>query len=115
MDDKRVRLMVNRKNNSAAIRKALAKKKATGWKAGNPTNLDVATINAAKVRKQQADDYCQEIMPVINEIQKYGNLTLQGIADEIMARNIKTRRGKDRWTPTGVLNLLKRAKKALQW
>jgi len=107
--------MVNSRNKSVAIRKALAKKMATGWKAGNPVNLDIATINASKARKQQADDYCQEIMPVISEIQKYGNLTLQEIADEIMARNIKTRRGKDTWTPTGVLNLLKRAKKALQW
>ena len=82
----------------------------TGWKAGNPVNLDEATINASKVRVEQADAYCREIMPVIREIQRYGKVTLQGIANALMARNIKTRRGKDTWTPMGVSNLLKKAK-----
>ena len=88
----------------------LAKKRATGWKAGNPVNLDIATINAQKVRIEQANEYCREIMPVIREIQRYGKVTLQGIADALIARNIKTRRGKDTWTPMGVSNLLKKAK-----
>ena len=80
------------------------------WKAGNPSNLQsVATINATKAREQQANDYCKEIMPVIREIQRYGKVTLQGIANALMARNIKTRRGKDEWTPMGVSNLLKKA------
>ena len=71
--------------------------------------LSVATPNATRVRKQQADDYCKQIMPVIREIQRYGKVTLQGIANALMARNIKTRRGKDEWTPMGVSNLLKKA------
>ncbi len=95
--------------NTKAAKKALDKKRATGWKAGNTVNLDVATINASKARQQLADDYCKEIMPVIREIQRYGKVTLQGIADALMARNIKTRRGKDEWTPMGVSNLLKKA------
>jgi hypothetical protein len=95
--------------NKKVARTALDKKRATGWKAGNPVNLDIATINASKARQQLADDYCNEIMPVIREIQRYGKVTLQGIADALMARNIKTRRGKDTWTPMGVRNLLKKA------
>ena len=95
--------------NKQIAKKALDKKRATGWKAGNPVNLDVATINASKARQQLADDYCNEIMPVIREIQRYGKVTLQGIANALMARNIKTRRGKDVWTPMGVRNLLKKA------
>jgi len=95
--------------NKKVARTALDKKRATGWKAGNPVNLDIATINASKARQQQADDYCNEIMPVIREIQRYGKVTLQGIADALMARNIKTRRGKNTWTPMGVRNLLKKA------
>lgn len=95
--------------NKQVAKKAIDKKKATGWKAGNPVNLDVATINASKARQQLADDYCKEIMPVIREIQRYGKVTLQGIANALMARNIKTRRGKDEWTPMGVSNLLKKA------
>lgn len=95
---------------SKTAKKGLRKKMETGWKAGNPVNLDVATINASKVRVEQADAYCREIMPVIREIQRYGKVTLQGIANALMARNIKTRRGKDTWTPMGVSNLLKKAK-----
>jgi hypothetical protein len=96
--------------NKKVAKTALDKKRATGWKAGNPVNLDEATINASKARQQLADDYCNEIMPVIREIQRYGKVTLQGIANALMARNIKTRRGKDVWTPMGVSNLLKKAK-----
>ena len=95
--------------NKKVAKKGLDKKRATGWKPGNPVNLDVATINATKARQQLADDYCNEIMPVIREIQRYGKVTLQGIANALMARNIKTRRGKDVWTPMGVRNLLKKA------
>ena len=98
------------KLNKKVAKKALDKKRATGWKAGNPVNLDIATINAQKVRIEQANEYCREIMPVIREIQRYGKVTLQGIADALIARNIKTRRGKDTWTPMGVSNLLKKAK-----
>lgn len=95
---------------SKTAKKALRKKMETGWKAGNPVNLDVATINATKVRVEQADQYCREIIPVIREIQRFGKVTLQGIANALMARNIQTRRGKDTWTPMGVSNLLKKAK-----
>ena len=95
--------------NKKVAKKGLDKKRATGWKPGNPVNLDVATINATKARQQLADDYCNEIMPVIREIQRYGKVTLQGIANALMARNIKTRRGKDVLTPMGVRNLLKKA------
>jgi hypothetical protein len=103
---------------SKKSKKAIAKKKATYidpktnelWKAGNPVNLQtVATPKAVKVRKEQADEYCREITPVIREIQRYGKVTLQGIANALMARNIKTRRNKDTWTPMGVSNLLKKA------
>ena len=98
------------KLNKKVAKKALDKKRATGWKAGNPVNLDIATINAQKVRIEQANEYCREIMPVIREIQRYGKVTLQGIANALIARNIKTRRGKNTWTPMGVSNLLKKAK-----
>lgn len=92
-------------------KKGIAKKKATGWIPGNKVNLTtLAKSNASKVRVEQANEYCREIIPVIREIQRYGKVTLQGIADALMARNIKTRRGKEEWTPMGVSNLLKKAK-----
>lgn len=98
--------------NNKAAKKGLDKKRATGWKAGNPVNLQtVATPNAVRVRVEQADKYCREIIPVIREIQRFGKVTLQGIADALKARNIKTRRGKTEWTPMGVSNILNKAKK----
>ena len=97
--------------NNKAAKKGLDKKRATGWKAGNPVNLDVATINASKARERLADDYCRAIIPQIREIQRFGKVTLQGIADALKARNIKTRRGKTEWTPMGVSNILNKAKK----
>jgi hypothetical protein len=93
-------------------KKGIAKKKATGWIPGNTVNLTtLAKSNASKARVEQANEYCREIIPVIREIQRYGKVTLQGIADALMARNIKTRRGKAEWTPMGVSNLLKKAEK----
>lgn len=92
-------------------KKGIAKKKATGWIPGNTVNLtSLAKSNASKARVEKANEYCREIIPVIREIQRYGKVTLQGIADALMARNIKTRRGKTEWTPMGVSNLLKKAK-----
>ena len=96
---------------SKKSKKAIAKKKATGWKAGNPVNLDVATVNAMRARERLADDYCRSIIPEIRRIQQYGKVTLQEIANALMAQNIKTRRNKDTWTPMGVSNIIKKANK----
>ena len=91
-------------------RDGIAKKKATGWKAGNP-KLDIATINASKAREQLADEYTKNIIKTIREIQSYDQTTLQKIANALMKRGLLTRRGKKVWTPTGVANILKRAEK----
>ena len=96
---------------SKKAKKSIAEKKATGWKAGNPINLDVATANATRARERLADDYCKAIIPEIRRIQRYGKVTLQEIANALMAQSIKTRRGKDTWTPMGVSNVLNKAKK----
>ena len=96
---------------SKKAKKSIAEKKATGWKAGNPINLDVATANATRARERLADDYCKSIIPEIRRIQRYGKVTLQEIANALMAQSIKTRRGKDTWTPMGVSNVLNKAKK----
>jgi|5B_taG_2_1085324.scaffolds.fasta_scaffold06368_3 hypothetical protein len=91
-------------------RDGIARKKATGWKAGNP-QLDRATINASKAREELADEYTKNIIKTIREIQSYDQTTLQQIANALMQRGLKTRRGKDTWTPAGVSNILKRATK----
>ena len=47
-------------------------------------------------------------MPIIKEIQASGVKSLQGIADALSDRQIKTRYGKDIWHPSQVKNLLER-------
>ena len=91
-------------------RDGIARKKATGWKAGNP-KLDIATINASKAREELADEYTKNIIKTIREIQSFDQSTLQKIANALMQRGLLTRRGKKVWTPTGVANILKRASK----
>jgi hypothetical protein len=99
------------KSTGGIIAKSLQRKKKTGWKAGNRTNLNVATMNAAKARRELSDEYVKYIMPRIRKIQSrvYEKATLQDIADALMSQKIPTRRGKTTWTPAGVSNLLKKA------
>jgi len=96
---------------SKKAKTAIAAKKATGWKAGNITNLNVATIKASRAREKSANDYCKAIIPEVRRIQRYGKVTLQEIANALMAQNIRTRRDKETWTPMGVSNILNKAKK----
>jgi hypothetical protein len=99
------------KDTGGLIKKRIAKKIKGGWKAGNRTNLNVATMNAAKARRELSDEYVKYIMPRIRKIQSrvYEKATLQDIADALMSQKIPTRRGKTTWTPAGVSNLLKKA------
>jgi hypothetical protein len=91
-------------------RDGIARKKATGWKAGNP-KLNIATLNASRAREELADEYTKNIIKTIRQIQSYDQTTLQQIANALMQRGLKTRRGKETWTPAGVSNILKRATK----
>jgi len=109
------------KDTSKKIKQSIAKKMQTHidpktkklWKAGNKTNLNFATLQASKARRELADDYVKSIMPRIRLIQSriHDKATLQQIADALMAQKIKTRTGKDTWTPMGISNILKKAKK----
>jgi len=62
---------------------------------------------AAEAVAAKADEYAREIMPVIADIRDGGVSTLQGLADELNAREITTVRG-GRWHPTTVRNILQR-------
>jgi hypothetical protein len=81
------------------------------WKAGNKVNLSYATLRASKKRSALADAYVESIIGEIREIQRFGKTTLQQIADALIARGHRTRRGKNTWTPTGVSNVIKKANK----
>ena len=63
-------------------------------------------MSKARTKKYQA--YKKTVMPIIKEIQASGVKSLQGIADALSDREIKTRYGKDIWHPSQVKNLLER-------
>jgi len=109
------------KDTSKKIKQSIAKKMQTHidpktkklWKAGNKTNLHIATLEATKARRELADNYVKQIIPRIRLIQSriHEKATLQQIANALMAQKVLTRTGKETWTPTGVANILKKAKK----
>ena len=63
-------------------------------------------MSKARTAKYQA--YKKDLMHIIKEIQASGVKSLQGIADALSDREIKTRYGKDIWYPSQVKNLLER-------
>ena len=63
-------------------------------------------MSKARTAKYQA--HKKTVMPIIKEIQASAVKSLQGIADALSDRKIKTRYGKDIWHPSQVKNLLER-------
>lgn len=91
---------------SARTKAALAAAKQRGIKLGNPA-LAEARVKAEESRSAGADNFARSIEPVIRTLQAQGVTTLRGIARELVARKIETRRG-GAWTPVQVGDLLKR-------
>jgi len=86
---------------------ALAAKRAQGFKLGNPTNLDAARAAGNRTQARTADQFAQNVLPIIGEIQAAGVCTLAGIAAALNARGIHTARGGG-WFPATVRNVLSR-------
>jgi DNA invertase Pin-like site-specific DNA recombinase len=95
---------------SARTKAALTAAKERGVTLGNP-KLAQARVRAEAARKAAAVEYAMSIEPVIRSIQAAGITTLRGVARELAARKIETRRG-GIWTPVQVADLLKRLDRA---
>jgi DNA invertase Pin-like site-specific DNA recombinase len=105
---------------SIRTKDGLAIAKAKGTKLGNPrkrtqivkgekrTGWDDALSMGREVITAKADQFAENVFPIIEAVRSSGVETLQGIADALNNRGIKTRRGGD-WYPTTVKNILKRA------
>ena len=91
---------------SERTRAALQAAKRRGVKLGNPRPAK-STKRGRETQIARADQMAQNVMPIIREIQATGIDTLQGIADVLNARGVKTARG-GKWYPTTVKNLAKR-------
>jgi DNA invertase Pin-like site-specific DNA recombinase len=94
---------------SERTKAALAAKKASGIKLGNPRNIAHAGELGRGVQTATADTFVASLMPVIQAIQNTGATTLEAITQALNQRGIRTPRG-TRWYASSVMNLLDRAK-----
>ena len=92
---------------------ALRAAKAAGRRLGNPNGAEAlrragkGNLAAVQCVKALANSHAQDLAPVIADIQAQGVTSLGGIAAELNARHIQTRRG-GQWHPSSVRNLLAR-------
>src|SRR6201993_3578275 len=91
---------------SARTSAALKAAKARGKRLGNP-RLSQARRLAAAAKKERADRYSANLLPVIRDIQRSGIKSLRGVARALAARGIPTARG-GAWTPVQVSAILQR-------
>jgi len=92
---------------SARTSAALQAAKARGKRLGNP-KISEAQRHAVRARREKADRYSANVLPVIREIQDSGIKSLRGIARALAARGVRTARG-GAWTPVQVSDILRRA------
>jgi len=90
-------------------RAALAAKKATGARLGNPRNLDHAGYVGRAALVDAADQFASGLRPIVQAILASGTVTLASVAMELNRRGIRSARG-GMWHRSSVRNLLERTK-----
>jgi DNA invertase Pin-like site-specific DNA recombinase len=96
---------------SERTRAALAAKRASGTRLGNPTNIQNAGALGRKAQADDADRFAAQIRPMIWEIQVAGIVGFGSIADVLNARGVRTAR-EGRWHGSSVRNLMLRTVRA---
>ncbi len=92
---------------SGRTRTALASRKATGTKLGNPTNSAEAAAKGRVVSIREADRFAASVLPIVEAIQRSGIASCRGIAIALNGRGIRSARGRQ-WQVSNVRNLLAR-------
>ncbi len=92
---------------SERTRTALASRKATGTKLGNPTNSAEAAAKGRVVSIREADRFAASVLPIVEAIQRSGIASCRGIAIALNGRGIRSARGRQ-WQVSNVRNLLAR-------
>jgi len=98
---------------SERTRDALASAKKKGAKLGNP-NPKAASRKASRQIKKDADAFALKVGRIIEELEEYGCVTLEQIAEGLQARGIETARGvktadgKPKWALSAVANIRRR-------
>ena len=97
-----------RRQISDRTRAALAGRKESGAKLGNPRNVSEAAAAGRQVQVSAAAEFAETVLPIIASLQKAGITSLRGIAMALNGRGVRTARG-GRWQVSNVRNLLARA------
>ena len=92
---------------SQRTRAALAAVKSRGVQLGNRSNIEVAQARSRQARMIQADQFASNILPVVLQIKGAGVQTLNGIAETLNARGLRTARGGE-WQAVQVKRVLER-------
>jgi DNA invertase Pin-like site-specific DNA recombinase len=94
---------------SERTKAALAAKKASGIKLGNPRNIAQAGELGRRVQTAAADEFVAGLLPVLDGIRNSGATTLEAITQALNQRGIRTARGA-KWYASSVMNVLERGK-----
>jgi DNA invertase Pin-like site-specific DNA recombinase len=96
---------------SERTKAALAAKKASGHRLGNPRNIGAAGVLGRTMQIAVADQFVEGLMPVVQAIRGSGAATLEAITVALNQRGIRSARG-GRWHASSVANLLARGKRS---
>jgi DNA invertase Pin-like site-specific DNA recombinase len=89
---------------------ALASKRASGARLGNPTNLPLAGALGRATQVAAADEFVSGLLPVVLAIRQTGAQTLEAMSQALNQRGIRTARG-GKWHASSVANLFVRAQR----
>ena len=95
---------------SERTKAALAVRKVSGSKLGNPTNIRGAGDIGRTALVAVADEHARNLLPLLRTVRNEGSITLAAITTALNDRRIPTARGA-RWHVSSVANLLARAQK----
>jgi DNA invertase Pin-like site-specific DNA recombinase len=95
---------------SERTKAALAAKKASGAKLGNPSSIAAAGVCGRQNQIAAADQFASCLLPIIEAIRRTGATTLEAMTRALNERGIRPARG-TRWYASSVANLLGRANK----
>jgi DNA invertase Pin-like site-specific DNA recombinase len=95
---------------SERTKAALAVRKASGSKLGNPINIREAGDLGRAALIAAADAHARSVLPLLRTVRNEGSITLAAITTALNDRRIPTPRG-TRWHVSTVANLIARAQK----
>ncbi len=94
---------------SERTKAALAAKKASGARLGNPRNSAAAASIGRAVQSAAANAFVAGLLPIVTAIRATGAETLEAITSALNARGIRSARG-GKWHISSVANVLARAR-----